>query len=45
MLCRFENLTQAEAAARLNLSLSAVEKHMMNALTRLREAIETAHDA
>ncbi len=45
VLCRFENLTQAEAAARLNLSLSAVEKHMMNALTRLREAIETAHDA
>ncbi len=45
VLCRFENLTQAEAATRLNLSLSAVEKHMMNALTRLREAIETAHDA
>lgn len=45
VLCRFENLTQAEAAARLNLSLSAVEKHMMNALARLREAIETTHDA
>ncbi len=45
VLCRFENLTQAEAAARLNLSLSAVEKHMMNALARLRDAIETAHDA
>ena len=45
VLCRFENLTQAEAAARLNLSLSAVEKHMMNALTRLRDALETAHDA
>ena len=45
VLCRFENLTQAEAAARLNLSLSTVEKHMMNALARLREAIETTHDA
>ena len=45
VLCRFENLTQAEAAARLNLSLSAVEKHMMNALARLRDALETAHDA
>lgn len=45
VLCRFENLTQAEAAARLNLSLSAVEKHMMNALARLREAIETPNDA
>lgn len=45
VLCRFENLTQAEAAQRLNLSLSAVEKHMMNALARLRDAIETAHDA
>lgn len=45
VLCRFENLTQAEAAARLNLSVSAVEKHMMNALARLREAIEVSHDA
>jgi RNA polymerase sigma factor (sigma-70 family) len=45
VLCRFENLTQAEAAQRLNLSISAVEKHMMNALARLRDAIETAHDA
>lgn len=45
VLCRFENLTQAEAAARLNLSLSAIEKHMMNALAHLREVIETAHDA
>lgn len=45
VLCRFEALTQAEAAARLNLSLSAVEKHMMNALARLREAIEVSHDA
>ena len=44
VLCRFENLTQAEAAARLNLSLSAVEKHMMNALARLRDAIETTYD-
>jgi len=40
VLCRFENLTQAEAARRLGLSVSAVEKHMMNALARLREAIE-----
>jgi RNA polymerase sigma factor (sigma-70 family) len=45
VLCRFENLTQAEAATRLNLSVSAVEKHMMNALARLRDAIETPHDA
>jgi RNA polymerase sigma-70 factor (ECF subfamily) len=45
VLCRFENLTQAEVAARLNLSISAVEKHMMNALARLREAIEVSHDA
>jgi len=45
VLCRFENLTQTEAAARLNLSVSAVEKHMMNALAHLREAIETPHDA
>ena len=45
VLCRFENLTQAEAATRLNLSVSAVEKHMMNALAHLRDAIETPHDA
>ena len=45
VLCRFENLTQAETATRLNLSISAVEKHMMNALARLREAIEVPHDA
>ncbi|HJV42703.1 sigma-70 family RNA polymerase sigma factor [Caulobacter sp.] len=45
VLCRFEGLTQVEAAARLNLSLSAVEKHMMNALAHLREAIEVPHDA
>jgi len=44
VLCRFEGLTQAETATRLNLSLSAVEKHMMNALARLREAIEVSHD-
>jgi len=45
VLCRFENLTQAEAAARLGLSVSAVEKHMMTALARLRLAIGTQHDA
>lgn len=45
VLCRFEGLTQAEAASHLNLSLSAVEKHMMNALAHLREAIEVSHDA
>lgn len=45
VLCRFENLTQAEAAARLGLSVSAVEKHMMTALARLRLAIGNQHDA
>ncbi|SFJ98211.1 RNA polymerase sigma factor [Caulobacter sp. UNC279MFTsu5.1] len=45
VLCRFENLTQAETAARLGLSVSAVEKHMMTALARLRLAIGTEHDA
>jgi len=45
VLCRFENLTQAEAAARLGLSVSAVEKHMMTAMARLRLAIGTQHDA
>jgi RNA polymerase sigma-70 factor (ECF subfamily) len=45
VLCRFENLTQAEAAARLGLSVSAVEKHMMTALARLRLAIGSQHDA
>ena len=44
LLCRFENMTQAEAAKRLGLSVSAVEKHMMNALARLREAIEAQND-
>jgi RNA polymerase sigma-70 factor (ECF subfamily) len=39
VLCRFENLSQAEAAARLGLSVSAVEKHMMTAMARLRQAI------
>jgi RNA polymerase sigma factor (sigma-70 family) len=45
VLCRFENLTQAEAAARLGVSVSTVEKHMMSALARLRLAIGTEHDA
>jgi RNA polymerase sigma-70 factor (ECF subfamily) len=45
VLCRFENLTQAEAAARLGLSVSTIEKHMMTALARLRLAIGTEHDA
>jgi RNA polymerase sigma-70 factor (ECF subfamily) len=45
VLCRFEGLTQAEAAARLGVSVSAVEKHMMTALARLRLAIGTEHDA
>jgi RNA polymerase sigma factor (sigma-70 family) len=45
VLCRFENLTQAEAAARLGLSVSTVEKHMMTALARLRLAIGNQHDA
>ena len=44
VLCRFENLTQAEVAKRLGLSVSAVEKHMMSALSRLREAIEAPND-
>jgi RNA polymerase sigma factor (sigma-70 family) len=44
VLCRFENLSQAEAAARLGLSVSAVEKHMMTAMTRLRQAIGSKHD-
>ena len=45
VLCRFENLTQAQAAKRLGLSQSAVEKHMMNALARLRQVIEAPNDA
>jgi RNA polymerase sigma-70 factor (ECF subfamily) len=45
VLCRFENLSQAETAARLGLSVSAVEKHMMTAMTRLRQAIGSQHDA
>jgi RNA polymerase sigma-70 factor (ECF subfamily) len=44
VLCRFENLTHADAAAQLGLSVSAVEKHMATALTRLRRAIGTQHD-
>lgn len=44
VLCRFENLSQIEAAARLGLSVSAVEKHMMTAMTRLRQAIGSKHD-
>jgi RNA polymerase sigma-70 factor (ECF subfamily) len=45
VLCRFENLTQAQAATRLGLSVSAVEKHMMTAMARLRQAIGSKHDA
>lgn len=45
VLCRFENLTQAEAAARLGVSVSTIEKHMMTALARLRLAIGIEHDA
>jgi RNA polymerase sigma-70 factor (ECF subfamily) len=44
VLCRFENLSQAETAARLGLSVSAVEKHMMTAMTRMRQAIGSKHD-
>jgi RNA polymerase sigma-70 factor (ECF subfamily) len=44
VLCRFENLSQAEAADRLGLSVSAVEKHMMTAMARLRLAIGSKHD-
>jgi len=44
VLCRFESLSQAEAAARLGLSVSAVEKHMMTAMARLRQAIGSQHD-
>ncbi len=44
VLCRFENMTQAEVAKRLGLSVSAVEKHMTSALARLREAIEAKND-
>lgn len=44
VLCRFENLSQAEAAARMGLSVSAVEKHMMTAMARLRQAIGSQND-
>lgn len=44
VLCRFENLSQTEAAARLGLSVSAVEKHMMTAMARLRQALGSQHD-
>lgn len=44
VLCRFENLTQADAAARLGVSVSTIEKHMMTALARLRLAIGSEHD-
>jgi RNA polymerase sigma-70 factor (ECF subfamily) len=44
VLCRFENLSQAETAMRLGLSVSAVEKHMMTAMARLRQAIGSKHD-
>lgn len=44
VLCRFENLSQPEAATRLGLSVSAVEKHMMTAMARLRQALGSTHD-
>lgn len=45
VLCRFENLTQAQAAERLGVSVSAVEKHMMTAMARLRQAIGSSNES
>jgi RNA polymerase sigma factor (sigma-70 family) len=44
VLCRFENLSQAEAAVRLGLSISTVEKHIVTAMARLRQAIGYQND-
>lgn len=44
ILRRFENLTYAEIATRLGISVSAVEKHMVRAMLALRHATGKTDD-
>jgi RNA polymerase sigma-70 factor (ECF subfamily) len=44
ILRRFENLTYRQIAERLDISVSAVEKHMVRAMSALRAALGTTSD-
>ena len=44
ILRRFENLTYGQIAARLGISVSAVEKHMVRSMSALRAALGTTAD-